>query len=131
MRFVVMAVLLNIVFDPLFIAGLNLGIEGAAYATILAQGSAFLYGLIYVLRYKLVPFRIPSLPSGSEVRLILKLGIPSGLQMSVISAGSAAIMSVVTLFGGSVVDRKSTRLNSSHVASSYAVFCLKEKKGTI
>src|SRR5690625_7060606 len=24
-------------------------------------------------------------------------------------------------------DRKSTRLNSSHVASSYAVFCLKEK----
>src|SRR5690625_6044348 len=27
------------------------------------------------------------------------------------------------------VDRKSTRLNSSHVASSYAVFCLKKKKG--
>src|SRR5690625_5461594 len=26
------------------------------------------------------------------------------------------------------VDRKSTRLNSSHVAISYAVFCLKEKK---
>src|SRR5207253_5407707 len=27
-------------------------------------------------------------------------------------------------------DRKSTRLNSSHVASSYAVFCLKKKKST-
>src|SRR5437870_7333932 len=27
-----------------------------------------------------------------------------------------------------VVDRKSTRLNSSHVAISYAVFCLKKKK---
>src|SRR5690625_5688065 len=27
-------------------------------------------------------------------------------------------------------DRKSTRLNSSHVASSYAVFCLKKKKTT-
>src|SRR5690625_6453853 len=27
-----------------------------------------------------------------------------------------------------VTDRKSTRLNSSHVASSYAVFCLKKKK---
>src|SRR5690606_39722886 len=26
------------------------------------------------------------------------------------------------------VDRKSTRLNSSHVKSSYAVFCLKKKK---
>src|SRR5215208_2629918 len=28
-------------------------------------------------------------------------------------------------------DRKSTRLNSSHVAISYAVFCLKKKKGGI
>src|SRR3989442_9408507 len=28
-------------------------------------------------------------------------------------------------------DRKSTRLNSSHVRISYAVFCLKKKKGTI
>src|SRR5437870_10183642 len=28
------------------------------------------------------------------------------------------------------VDRKSTRLNSSHVAISYAVFCLKKKKIT-
>src|SRR5690625_4967682 len=27
-----------------------------------------------------------------------------------------------------ILDRKSTRLNSSHVASSYAVFCLKKKK---
>src|SRR5437870_8942571 len=27
-------------------------------------------------------------------------------------------------------DRKSTRLNSSHVAISYAVFCLKKKNGT-
>src|SRR5437870_11317064 len=29
---------------------------------------------------------------------------------------------------GGFVDRKSTRLNSSHVAISYAVFCLKKKK---
>src|SRR5690625_6269797 len=31
---------------------------------------------------------------------------------------------------GIVKDRKSTRLNSSHVAISYAVFCLKKKKTT-
>src|SRR5690349_23744853 len=29
---------------------------------------------------------------------------------------------------GLPVDRKSTRLNSSHVESSYAAFCLKKKK---
>src|SRR5690606_42154616 len=30
--------------------------------------------------------------------------------------------------GHTLTDRKSTRLNSSHVKSSYAVFCLKKKK---
>src|SRR3989442_7242566 len=31
----------------------------------------------------------------------------------------------------SIADRKSTRLNSSHVRISYAVFCLKKKKTTL
>src|SRR5690349_24087507 len=34
----------------------------------------------------------------------------------------------VAVFGTVVKDRKSTRLNSSHVEISYAVFCLKKKK---
>src|SRR5207253_5765735 len=34
------------------------------------------------------------------------------------------------VFFGDERDRKSTRLNSSHVAISYAVFCLKKKKTT-
>src|SRR5699024_12293814 len=34
-------------------------------------------------------------------------------------------------YGQSIqIDRKSTRLNSSHVSISYAVFCLKKKKKT-
>src|SRR5690625_5973607 len=33
-----------------------------------------------------------------------------------------------TLVCSNKLDRKSTRLNSSHVAISYAVFCLKKKK---
>src|SRR5437868_13671632 len=32
------------------------------------------------------------------------------------------------IFSPYVLDRKSTRLNSSHVSISYAVFCLKKKK---
>ncbi|MFC3041215.1 MATE family efflux transporter [Virgibacillus xinjiangensis] len=103
LRFVTIAVILNIIVNPLFISGFGMGVEGAAYATVVAQGSAFLYGMIYVLYKKLAPFRIPTLPSRKEVGLILNLGIPAGLQMAVISAGSAAIMSVVTNFGGGVV----------------------------
>lgn len=103
LRFVLIAVIMNVMVTPLFIAGFNLGIVGAAFATIVSQGTAFLYGLLYVLFKKLVPFMRPKLPAWSEVKLILNLGIPAGLQMSVISAGSAAILSVVTNFGPAVV----------------------------
>src|SRR5699024_9233077 len=103
LQFVFIATILNAILDPIMIAGFNLGVEGAAYATILSQGFAFLYGMIYVLSKQLAPFSWPTLPELKEVLLILKLGIPAGLQMAVISAGSAAIMSVVSLFGSSVV----------------------------
>src|SRR5690606_39771215 len=53
------------------------------------------------------------------------------------AAGWNAIQKVVSSFSrtgsgtikiGTIEDRKSTRLNSSHVKISYAVFCLKKKK---
>jgi putative MATE family efflux protein len=97
------AVLLNTVLDPLFISVLGGGVQGAAYATVMSQGLAFLLGILYTIRKKLVPFSVPRLPRAKEVRLILKLGIPSGLQMTVIFAGVTAIMSVVNSFGGNVV----------------------------
>src|ERR1035438_7735825 len=34
----------------------------------------------------------------------------------------------VKAHGVTIIDRKSTRLNSSHLGISYAVFCLKKKK---
>src|SRR5690606_40185539 len=39
--------------------------------------------------------------------------------------------STIERFRSTPEDRKSTRLNSSHVKISYAVFCLKKKKTTI
>ncbi|MBE3570976.1 MAG: MATE family efflux transporter [Bacillales bacterium] len=102
-RFVLFAVVLNAVLDPLFIQVWGLGLNGAAYATIFSQGVSFLYGLYYSLRKHLIPFSVPRWPHRKEVSTILKLGIPAGLQMMVISAGTAAIMSVVTSFGEHVV----------------------------
>src|SRR5690625_7052447 len=46
-----------------------------------------------------------------------------------ISAFNALMTALSATIGtGNIADRKSTRLNSSHVAISYAVFCLKKKK---
>ncbi|SDC98153.1 putative efflux protein, MATE family [Terribacillus halophilus] len=103
LRFVFIAVMLNTILDPLFISGFGWGIQGAAYATVLSQAVAFLLGIWYTLRHKLAPLSVPFLPTKEQVWLILKLGIPSGLQMMVIYAGVTAIMSVVNSFGGAAV----------------------------
>ncbi|MGG1592744.1 MATE family efflux transporter [Terribacillus saccharophilus] len=103
LKFVFVAVILNTILDPLFISAFDWGIQGAAYATVLSQTVAFLLGVGYTLRNKLAPLSIPFLPTKEQVLLILKLGIPSGLQMMVIYAGVTAIMSVVNSFGGSAV----------------------------
>ncbi|MFP7494394.1 MATE family efflux transporter [Terribacillus saccharophilus] len=103
LKFVLIAVILNTILVPVFISGFGWGIQGAAYATVLSQAISFLLGLGYMLRNKLAPLSVPYLPTKEQVLLILKLGIPSGLQMMVIYAGVTAIMSVVNSFGGAVV----------------------------
>src|SRR5690625_5395116 len=57
-------------------------------------------------------------PSLTEDREVTELA--PGLTHTAVTRGEAD--------GVYTVDRKSTRLNSSHVASSYAVFCLNKKK---
>ena len=103
LRIVLLAVILNAIFAPLFMLVFDLGIQGAALATVGSQALAFLYSAYLAVKRNLVPFKIPSIPARYEVGLILKLGIPAGLQMGVIHAGIAAILSVVTQFGADSV----------------------------
>ncbi|MFC4402655.1 MATE family efflux transporter [Gracilibacillus xinjiangensis] len=123
LKFVAIAVVLNIVLDPLLISLFQMGIQGAAWATVLSQGFSFVYGVLYVMKKQLVPLNWPRKPKWHEVKLILKLGIPSGLQMAVISAGSAAIMSVVTSHGSAVVAGYSAaqRLDSLFLLPAHAL----------
>src|SRR5439155_25126432 len=51
--------------------------------------------------------------------------LPDGRRYGVV-AGTARLLEALA-----ELDRKSTRLNSSHVAISYAVFCLKKKRETL
>src|SRR5260221_4432811 len=54
-------------------------------------------------------------------------GMPAmGLEGSSCAAGLTMSLAPITI--ATSVDRKSTRLNSSHTVISYAVFCLKKKK---
>src|SRR5256885_10863307 len=55
---------------------------------------------------------------------------PSQAVAGPLASGTTTLENLVVLDDtvGSAVDRKSTRLNSSHLVISYAVFCLKKKK---
>src|SRR5690606_40968203 len=54
--------------------------------------------------------------------------IPAEINQDIINAGNAVELGcqVIVMFN-LCGDRKSTRLNSSHVKKSYAVFCMKKK----
>src|SRR5690554_7230040 len=50
------------------------------------------------------------------------------IKEAVVIAGQRRIKPAIMTSATTIIDRKSTRLNSSHVRISYAVFCLKKKK---
>src|SRR5438477_9817182 len=63
--------------------------------------------------------------------LSLHDALPISFQRGRRSAGHVAGIFEFHHAGGGTGDRKSTRLNSSHMSISYAVFCLKKKKKQI
>jgi len=101
--FVLLATGLAAVLAPAFMAGLGTGVSGAAYAVVLGQAAAFLYSLWYLAR-RTGPYRVrPRRPGFPQLRTILELGIPSGVQMVAIYAGMTVILSLVNGFGPDVV----------------------------
>src|SRR5207253_4278762 len=65
----------------------------------------------------------------SSARDVLKRIRVDGLVIT--DAANTKMVEIVTVLAQALsLDRKSTRLNSSHVAISYAVFCLKKKNDT-
>lgn len=101
--FVLIATLLTTVLAPIFIAGFQLGVAGAAYAIVVAQAVAFIYSLMYLAKRSVQSSFRFSVPKWVEIKTILALGIPSGIQMMVIYAGMAVILSLVNSFGEEVV----------------------------
>src|SRR5438874_8392231 len=61
-------------------------------------------------------------------RLMLRMPRPSSFPPPDTSARPRTTSPASVAMGAGKEDRKSTRLNSSHVEISYAVFCLKKKK---
>ena len=103
--FMVLATVLNIGLDLLFIVKLGWGIEGAALATIIAQGTAFMAAIIYLNKtHELIKFNIREFSFDWEIfKQSLRIGLPTGLQHTFVALGMMALMGIVNGFGTDVV----------------------------
>lgn len=103
--FLIVASLLNVVLDLLFVLQFGMGVRGVGYATIIAQAVAAVGCLIFALM-KNPYFRIKKehLRFDPEIAVkCMKLGLPIAAQSSLIAISCVALQSVVNKFGEGVV----------------------------
>ncbi len=103
--FLIIATLFNILFDFLFILVFKWGIAGAAIATVLAQGGAFVTAMFYLNRtHKILNYSLHNLSFSWCIFLqSLRIGLPSGIQQTFIAIGIVALNSIVNTFGTNVI----------------------------
>ena len=103
--FLIVSSVLNIVLDVLLIAVIPLGVAGAALATVLAQTISGLLCLGYALRIlpQLRLTRSEMRVNPAIARQILVYGIPTGLQMSIISISDMALQAKINTYSTALI----------------------------
>ena len=101
MIFIFITTVLNIVLDLLFIVGFKWGIEGAARATVIAQGIGMCIALGYVNNtHPLLSIKKQDLLFDMKLfKEGLKIGLPTSIQQCAIALGLIALLGIVNSFG--------------------------------
>lgn len=103
--FLIMASVINIILDYVFILGLGTGVEGAAYATVISQFvAAVLSGIYMIKKYPVV--HMTKHERRWDFHCIMQLmymGVPMGLQYSITAIGSVILQTAVNGLGSDAV----------------------------
>ena len=99
--YLVCAAVINTVLDLVFVIAFGMGVEGVAYATIIAQGiSAFLTMLTLLRSESCVRVELKLIRLHKDMLLkIIKVGIPAALQMAVTAFSNIFVQSYINFFG--------------------------------
>lgn len=99
--YLVISSLLNIALDLIFIRGFGWGVWAAAFATVLSQLTSAVLCLTHLIRKGgIVAVRIKEIRfHGDMLRKIVRYGIPSGIQNSVIGLANLTAQSQINSFG--------------------------------
>jgi putative MATE family efflux protein len=103
--FLIIATVMNVALDLLFVAVLKWGVTGAAWATVISQAGAFFTGVIYLNRsHDIVKLNSLKLVFDKAIfKKSLMIGLPTGLQQTFVSMGMLAITRIVNGFGTDVI----------------------------
>jgi len=117
--FLIVATILNIFLDLLFIVVWGFGVEGTAYATIISQAIAFFSAVLYlqwknsIIQFKLKEFKFDK----SLYIQSLRIGLPSGLQATFVALGMTAVLGIVNGFGTDIVAAYSVAIRLDALAT--------------
>ena len=103
--FLLVSSILNVVLDLVFVAGLGMGVAGAAIATVISQiascgiGFAYMHRRYALLRFSLRELRMDLKTAGR----ILQVGAPMAIQQSIVSCGFLFLQRLVNYYCESMI----------------------------
>ena len=99
--YLLIATVLNIILDLLFVAKFNMGVAGVSLATAIAQGISAALCMVKLMRMR-EHFELTKsafIPSKQHITRIVKLGLPSGLTQAIMSSAMIIVQSLTNSFG--------------------------------
>ena len=119
-QFLIIASVVNIGLDLLFIIPLNMGIAGAALATVISQALAGIMCLVFIIR-KIEILHLSKEDwalDGSHFLILLNMGLPMGLQYSITAIGSVILQTAINGLG---VDAAAAVTTASKVGMFFCI----------
>ncbi|QEA58202.1 MATE family efflux transporter [Leuconostoc koreense] len=102
--FLIFSSIVNVILDLIFIIQFNLGVQGAAWATLIAQGLSAILSFFYLVK-QLQNFNTEYYHffDTHTLKKISNIALPSIFQQSTVSIGMLLLQSVVNGFGSEVL----------------------------
>ena len=106
----------NVVLDIIFVAVLGWGVEGAASATVIAQGAMTVFMIVYgISRHPLLKFKVSGMFSREWVSKGFSFGTPPMVQSCINSFGNMILQGFMNGFGTATV---------AAITTAYRVDCI-------
>ncbi|MBP3766390.1 MAG: MATE family efflux transporter [Bacilli bacterium] len=97
----VVGAIINLILDPVFIFGLNMGVKGGALATILGQAVSFIIAILYIAKMKSIKLTKKDIKINSETTKVLSLGVSSFITQMTVLAVFVVMNNLMTKYGSS------------------------------